>query len=132
MRPETTQRPSSGEIVENPPRSSDEHPRDRVPFQFGLGRLFILTSACAGVLAAVSTMEAPVLFRLGVALYLMVMAAYVILRIPHIYQIWRQIHRRCQGLETLVVQAGATTKETRDASAEEQTKNSSTPGQPDG
>lgn len=108
--------------MENSPESNSERPQDRVPFQFGLGRLFVLTVACACVLAVVNTMKAPVLFRLGVALYLMLLAAYVILRIPHIYRIWKRIHRRRQELEAVLAQATAVAKEGKDASGKERPK----------
>jgi len=113
---------ADGEAVKNSSESNSERPQDRVPFQFGLGRLFVLTVACACVLAVVNTMKAPVLFRLGVALYLMLMAAYVILRVPHIYRIWKRIHRRRQELEAVLAQATAVAKEGKDASGKERPK----------
>ena len=123
--------PADGEAVENSPESNSERPQDRVAFQFGLGRLFVLMAVCAGVLAVVNTMKAPVLFRLGVALYLMLLAAYVILRVPHIYRICRRIHRRRQELEAVLAQAAAVAKEAKDASGDERPKTPTMSDRPD-
>jgi hypothetical protein len=121
--------------VEYPPESNDTSRPDRVPFQFGLGRLFVLMAACAGVLSVVNMMKAPVLFRLGVDLYLMFMAAYVVFRIPHIYQIWKRVHRKRRERETLAAEARAAArqiKEAKEVSANGQTRAPTTPDRPDG
>ncbi len=92
----------------------------------------MLTAACAGVLAVVNTMQAPVWFRLGVAIYLMLMAAYVILRVPHIYRIWKRTGRRRKELEALLAEARAAAEEARANSAGEQSTTPTTPANHDG
>ena len=114
------------------PEPNNQRPPDRVPFQFGLGRLFVLMTAYAGLLAVVASMNAPVWFRLGVALYLMFMAAYVILRIPHIYRVWKRTGRRREELEALLCQTRAKTKESDDDAAQRQPKTPTTPGRHQG
>jgi hypothetical protein len=124
--------PAEGEAVADRSEPNNEFPPDPVPFQFGLGRLFVLTAICAGVLAAVDTISAPVPFRLSVAIYFMLLATYALLRIPHIYQIWRHTGRRCRELETRMTEARSTTEVAEKALANAETEAPATPDRPNG
>lgn len=116
---------------DSPPTSTDQRPRERPPFQFSLGRLFALTAACAGGLSLASTIKASLLIRLLVAFCVVFLVAYIVLRVPHIYRIWKHVDRRREEGRALLTQTMAAAKEAEKTSAHQQPKASATQDQPD-
>jgi len=72
------------DVPAGPVRAGRERPPDHERFQFGLRSMFVLTAACAIILAATSLLRAPLVFRIVAAAYLMLLAAYAVLRLPSI------------------------------------------------
>ncbi len=74
----------------------------------------VLTVVCAVVLSVVSTIEAPAGVRLGIAVYLMLMAGYFCLRVPHLCRRasalgsrWSDTRLKREEFEAMVEQAKA-------------------------
>lgn len=112
--------------MSNRPPDDNESAAQRDPFQFGLRAILILTVVCAGIAALASSMAAPVLFRGIVALYLMLLAAYGVLRMPYILRgilrltpAWKRLHRKRRELEVQAAEAKARLAE-RGSSEKEQ------------
>ena len=53
-------------------------------FQFGLRRLLVLTTICTVAAALAGSLGGPVAGRFAAALFLMSIAAYVVLRLPYV------------------------------------------------
>lgn len=80
-------------------------------FQFGLRRILWLTFACAVASALARSMGGPTIFKLVVAGYLIVLAAYAGLRLPYIVgrvlrrtPEWDAVRQKRKELETLVAE----------------------------
>ena len=53
------------------------------PFQFGIRSVLMLTTVCAVVAAIAGSMRESVIVKVVVASYLMLIASYAVLRLPH-------------------------------------------------
>jgi hypothetical protein len=108
--------------VVEPTPINDETPRRKQRFQFGLRGLLLLTALCAAIAALAGSLRAPTAFRVIVALYFMSLAAYAVLRTPHLYRRVRyhserltRIRQKRKELETLVAEAKARREQGKDA-----------------
>jgi hypothetical protein len=61
------------------------------PFQFSIRQMLVLTAVSAMAAALASSMHASAVFKCIVAFYLILLAAYVVLRLPYV---WRGIVRK--------------------------------------
>jgi hypothetical protein len=97
------------------PPSEDDSPPPQVRFQFGPGRLLLLTFCCALVAAWASSLKpAPILFQLILVFYGMALTAYVVLRVPHRCRgimrrtpRWDRLREQRAQLESMIAQARA-------------------------
>lgn len=64
--------------------TSDESDRQKPPFQFGIRSVLVLTTACAMAAAIAGSLRVPIAVQGVVAVYLMLMATYAVLRLPYI------------------------------------------------
>ena len=82
------------------------------PFQFGIGRLLILMTACAVLVSLLAWLMKPapvgLTFRITVVGYFMLLTTYGVLRVPHIWRRfgpngprWRQIRQQRKELEAM-------------------------------
>lgn len=63
-------------------------------YQYSLRRLLVLSTAVAALCAAAGAIPAPPAFQLGFGLYLAVLVAWTIMRLPAVSENWREHNRR--------------------------------------
>jgi len=63
-------------------------------FQFGIGRLLVLTTAVAGISALSVRIDVPWLFQSVVAGYFMFLAVWIIVRVPSLYGRFWELRKR--------------------------------------
>jgi len=93
---------------------------ERERFQFGLGRILVLTTVSAVAAAIAASMEAPLVFQAIVAGYLILMATYIVLRLPAACRgimrrtpQWERLRRRRSDLEATVLRMKRDTEQAR-------------------
>lgn len=74
--------------------TSDESVQQERPFQFRIRSLLVLTTVCAVAAAIAKSLQVPIVSQVVVAVFLMLLAAYAVLRLPFICsRIWQRFGR---------------------------------------
>ncbi len=68
----------------DPQHQDATEPPSNERFQFGLRSLLVLTTVCTVAAALAGSLSGPVAGRVAAALFLMSIAAYVVLRLPYV------------------------------------------------
>jgi predicted membrane chloride channel (bestrophin family) len=63
-------------------------------FQFGIGRLLVLMTVVAGISALSVRIAGPSLFQSVVAMYFIMLAIWIVMRVPSLYDKFRELRKR--------------------------------------
>jgi len=94
-----------------PAGPNDAASKKKEPFQFSLRSMLLLTVLCSIAAALTGSLDAPTPFRLVIALYLMLMVTYIVLRLPYtcrglarVSARWSELRQKRKELESMMAE----------------------------